>query len=1664
MYGAPNSLHGNLRSVYSDEAFFGIYSSEEVKNMSVVKIVTTNSFNVLGHPLPGGLYDPRLGPCDRMLSCTTCGWMAMKCPGHTGHIELPFEVINPLFHKRIFEIISISCLQCHHVLLPPKAKSLLQCQLRLLDAGFIVEAANVESHIIGNDNSCSDNESPEIFFNFLTSKLDQYIESLKQSQDKSDCKARLNQSFKSYDQERSSFFKLAFDQVKKNRVCPLCKYDTPILTFSGNKILSAPRKRKTIEGTDLNKSTDGTSKSFERVRSGQVFLSPTELKDHLKSIWTNDKRFIEELIPVLKRSPCSVPTDIIFLDAILVTPSAMRPFNIVRNSPVEHPNNTVYKSILANCFLLKSILFLANPKDDETIPEEIISITNRARGLTVEEKLQTAWHELQSNVDILLLGKVSSGNHVIPGLKQVIEKKEGIIRMNMMGKRVNFAARSVITPDPNIDINEIGFPEPFAKVLTYPVPVTPWNVVELRELVKNGPMIYPGAVAIVNENGTVHRISDSKPVERESLAKRLLTPEETAKGGKVVLRHLMNGDILLANRQPTLHKPSIMAHKARILKGEKTLRLHYANCKAYNADFDGDEMNTHFAQNEVARSEAYSIVNSTKQYLVPKDGTPLSGLIQDHVIGAVHLTTRGSFFDRVTYMHLVYQALSFIREPIKVLPPCMIKPKALWSGKQVVSTVIINLTPRGKFPLNLNSSSKIPVKAWAYSKLAYLLKNPKTMSESEVIIRNGQLLSGVIDKTHCGATSYGLVHSFYELYGGEASSRLLSSFSKLFTCVLQLEGFTLDVKDILVKPKADEERSKIIEEVRSIGSLVAACAMNLPPDTDPEAISKELEISHQQIPNFRAIVDREYKSALDALTNSINSTCLPRGLLEEFPRNNLQLMVQSGAKGSTVNTMQISCLLGQIELEGKRPPLMTSGRSLPSFKPYDTSPRAGGFIDGRFMTGIQPQEFFFHCMAGREGLIDTAVKTSRSGYLQRCLIKHLEGLVVNYDMTVRDSDGSVIQFLYGEDGLDVCKSQYFKPNLLQFLEKNVESVVDKACIRQFKKQAEVDQVIAYMDKVKLWRRRNRAMRSKKQRSFVRFSADMKNSLRNNAPGQINPAYGRSYLDLLLCKKWEESDRGTKERYQDSNLVCPDPALSRYAPGSYFGSISEKLDEIVENYIENSLGLSKGRQKIVRDMVNYKALVSICPPGEPVGILAAQSIGEPSTQMTLNTFHFAGRGEMNVTLGVPRLREILTVATKKLKTPCVDVPFLPCDTPKKLEKRAEKLKKNMMKITLEDVLEYINVSERLDLEPHRHLVYELHMQFLPCQAYKDKTNVKPNEILKHVEKYFLRELQINIMKVSKIKAAFTHENFSKSNKTTGNENGEEEEKDEEGAKVVGKKKLDLDSDSSGSENEGDEEDATVSKRRTQQQEQQYDEPEEGEKEAPADEDDILAPEQDDSAEVQDREFNVCEQYQFVSEYKYDTVDGQWCKVTLWLPLSCQHMDFSSMIRKIASSSVIYEIPNIKRAITYENDGRTFLKTDGINLSEMFSYCDTLDINKLYSNDIHCVAEKYGIEAAARVIVKEVQNVFQVYGITVDPRHLLLVADYMTYDGTYSPMNRKGIEKNSSPIQQMSFECSLNFLKNAALQGKADLLQSPSSRIFVGKHCRLGTGMMDVLIKT
>ena len=838
--------------------------------------------------------------------------------------------------------------------------------------------------------------------------------------------------------------------------------------------------------------------------------------------------------------------------------------------------------------------------------------------------------------------------------------------------------RSLFSPDPNIETSEIGIPPVFALKLTYPEPVTQYNLAKLRQAVINGPLKWPGATHVQHEDGKLTVLANLSEESRAALQHQLLIPQESAESlgkgvgvysthtvatNKKVYRHLENGDYLLVNRQPTLHKPSIMAHRAKILPGEKTIRMHYANCNTYNADFDGDEMNVHFPQNEIARAEAMLIANTDNQYLVPTNGGPLRGLIQDHIVVGVLLTAKDTFLTREDYHQLVYGSLRADvpgAPKLELVPPTVFKPVPLWSGKQVITTILKNLT-RNLPSLNNLAKSKVPGKYWdGYTE------------EGEAIFVDGHLVCGVLDKSSFGASAYGMVHSCFEVYGPTITGDLLSILGRLFTKYVQMIGFTCRMDDLRLHQEGDAWRRDLLVAGAGAGRETSLEYVGLEKDsknTDGELRHRLEEVLRDD--EKLAGLDAAMKSQTNSLTSSIISKCLPNGLLKKFPENNMQTMTVSGAKGSSVNVSQISCCLGQQELEGRRVPTMISGKTLPSFVPFDTSARAGGFIGGRFLTGIRPQEYFFHCMAGREGLIDTAVKTSRSGYLQRCLIKHLEGLKVAYDHTVRDSDGSILQFHYGEDSLDVTKQKH----LYQF-------------------DFSASNYAAFVEKYRPW----------------------------DAIDKIEDGLAEKYMRKALYKP---------KKY--------DPVLSRLSPGRHLGAVSEKYEQALNEYIDanpsrylsskekpnrrQSAAVSKAK---FRSLMYIKYMHSLAAPGESVGLLAAQSVGEPSTQMTLNTFHFAGFGAKNVTLGIPRLREIIMTASPNIKTPTMILPLQPHAT----DEDAKTLCKELSRLRLAHLVDKLSITESVQQQDggsSNVRVYAARIQLFDAVDYFDEYAVRPKDI-------------------------------------------------------------------------------------------------------------------------------------------------------------------------------------------------------------------------------------------------------------------------------------------------------------------------------------------------
>ena len=406
------------------------------------------------------------------------------------------------------------------------------------------------------------------------------------------------------------------------------------------------------------------------------------------------------------------------------------------------------------------------------------------------------------------------------GLRQLLERKEGMFRMKMMGKRVNFGARSVISPDPYITTDQIGVPLFMAKKLTFPESVSLVNVERLRKSVINGPKVHPGA-NIVEDEESGHRYH----LETMSLDQRRGLAYQLTVGRKIVYRHMHNGDVLLVNRQPSLHKPSIMAHLARIIPKEQTIRMHYANCSTYNADFDGDEMNLHLVQSYQASSEAYQLMATHKQYIVPTSGKPIRGLIQDSVVAGVFISSKDTFFTKDQYQQLVYVGLRELLEENKLpkiftMQPAILKPTALWTGKQVISTILKNIVNNESdgfklnhiCGLNLDSKSRLSASEWG----------PNGKEEGDVIFRDNELLQGTIDKNQFGASEFGMVHSFYEIYGSEKVGELLTSLARIFTSYLQVHGFTCGLEDLMLTPEYNKKRRLIIEESHKNGIQAGA--------------------------------------------------------------------------------------------------------------------------------------------------------------------------------------------------------------------------------------------------------------------------------------------------------------------------------------------------------------------------------------------------------------------------------------------------------------------------------------------------------------------------------------------------------------------------------------------------------------------------------------------------------------------------------------------------------------------------------------------------------------------------------------------------------------------------------------------------------------------------
>ncbi|MBN1786131.1 MAG: DNA-directed RNA polymerase subunit A' [Candidatus Methanofastidiosa archaeon] len=606
--------------------------------------------------------------------------------------------------------------------------------------------------------------------------------------------------------------------------------------------------------------------------------------------------------------------------------------------------------------------------------------------------VEDLWELLQYHVTTYFDNEVSGvpparhrSGRVLKTLTQRLKGKEGRFRNNLSGKRVDFSARTVISPDPNISINEVGVPEFVAMELTLPERATIRNIERLRSLVRKGAFTYPGANYIIRPDGKRKRVTD---ITSDILAEEL-------EMGYVVERHLQDGDIVLFNRQPSLHRLSIMAHEVRVMP-YKTFRLNLCVCPPYNADFDGDEMNLHVPQTEESQAEARILMRVQEQIISPRFGEPVIGGSQDYLSGAYLLTKKGRMFDKNQLAQMLYVSEIDCETPE---PAEIVDGVPYWTGKQIFSLLLPN-------DLNIEYKSKVCQKCDRCS----IDDNKECKFDAYVVIENGVLKSGIIDgATFKARSTCKLLDKLVKDYGTDAGRKFLDSVTKLILWSNCIIGFSTGIDDEDI-PK---EGLNLIEKVLKDGK-----------DKVNKLIDLYREGYLEPLPG-RSVEETLESRIMQTLAESRDKA---GSIAERYMGMDREavVMARTGAKGNMLDLTQMSASLGQMSVRGNRLHRGYFKRSLSSFGEDDVSAEARGFVSSSYKKGLNPKEFFFHAMGGREGLVDTAVRTAQSGYMQRRLMNALQDMSVRYDGTVRTNDDIIVQFKYGEDGIDPAKSTYGK--------------------------------------------------------------------------------------------------------------------------------------------------------------------------------------------------------------------------------------------------------------------------------------------------------------------------------------------------------------------------------------------------------------------------------------------------------------------------------------------------------------------------------------------------------------------------------------------------------------------------------------------------------------
>jgi DNA-directed RNA polymerase subunit A' len=837
-------------------------SPENIREMSVRRIETPDTYDEDGYPIERGLMDPHLGVIDPSLKCKTCGSKGGDCQGHFGSIELSRPVLHVGFGDTIYKILQSTCNKCGRIL-------------------------------------------------FTEGEIEAYT-------------ARINEIRES-GESLTKFIKEIYKEAKVVDRCPYCDEEQ--------------------EEIKIDKPVS--------IMEGGYKLTPSEIREKLESI-TDEDSLLLGVNPEVARPEWMV------LTVLPVPPVTVRP-SITLETGERSEDDLTHKLV-----------------DILRINQRLIENMEAGAPQLIVEDL---WELLQYHVTTYFDNEASGipparhrSKRPLKTLTQRLKGKEGRFRSNLSGKRVNFSARTVISPDPNISINEVGVPETIAKEVTVPVHVNEWNIEEMKEYIKNGSDIHPGANYVIRLDERKIRIYDET---KEAILEKL-------EPGYIVERHLKDGDIVLFNRQPSLHRMSMMAHEVKILP-YKTFRLNLCVCPPYNADFDGDEMNMHVFQTDESRAEAKSLMRVQEHILSPRFGGPIIGAIHDHISGAYLLTRKSSIFTEE-------QAFQIIKKAKMAIPK---RKDSDWTGKELFSLLL---------PDKLNMQYKAEI-----CKKCDKCLGKDCSYDAYVVIEDGELIAGVIDEKAYGSFSGKILDKIMKEYGSDRARQFLDESTSLAISGIMKVGITTSTHDENIPEEAKERiQDHLNSAERKVDQLVEAYENDELEALPGRSLEETLEMKIMQVLGEARDKSGEIAESYFGMDN------------------HSVIMATTGARASMLNLTQISACVGQQSVRGGRIDRGYIERTLPHFKKNELGAKARGFVHSSYKEGLNPIEFYFHAMGGREGLVDTAIRTAQSGYMQRRLVNALQDISVKDNGMVTDNRGLIIQTMFGEDGVDPAKSDYGK--------------------------------------------------------------------------------------------------------------------------------------------------------------------------------------------------------------------------------------------------------------------------------------------------------------------------------------------------------------------------------------------------------------------------------------------------------------------------------------------------------------------------------------------------------------------------------------------------------------------------------------------------------------